>query len=120
MSQQRAQGAKKANGILACVSSSATSRAGAERPSEPALVRPHLSAVFSAGPSLQERHGGPAVCPEKERSCEGLEHRSDGERLRELGWVRVEQRRLRGDITAPCNCLKGGGGEGGDGPHHPE
>jgi len=42
MSQQCAQVAKKANGILACISSSAASRTGGDRPSIWALVRLHL------------------------------------------------------------------------------
>ena len=63
-SQQCAQVAKKAHGILACVSSSAASRSRRGSSLCTALVGPHLSAVLSAGPSLQCRRGGPGACPE--------------------------------------------------------
>ena len=112
MSQQCAQVAERAGGILACISNSEASRSREVIVLLcSALVRLHLEYCAVLSPSLQERHGGPGACPEKGNGAmKGLEHNSDGEWLRELGLFSLELRRLREDLIALYSDLKGGCG----------
>ena len=52
------------------------------------------------------------MCPERgKRAVKGLEHKSYGERLREVHFFIPEKGKLRGDILSLYNSLKGGCGE---------